>query len=269
MVKKLRKLLVDRVDLVTRGANPAANICFFKADEPQIEPQAKGADRVMTLDELLATLAEDQQNLIKSALTDKDTLIADKDTLIADKEVLLSERTTEVEALKAKVTELEGTVAKSQPSEEDIFKGASDAVRAAFEKAATEAREAREEVAKMKEAAETAEYIAKAGEFQHLPIGKAEEFGPVLRSVAKADKGSYDALVALLKASDELVAQGGLGEAGSNSTNAPGDPYTKLDAKAKELQKADSTLTYAVAFRKAVETNPDLYNEYKQQMEVE
>lgn len=262
MVKKLRKLLVDRVDLVTRGANPAANICFFKADEPQIEPQAKGADRVMTLDELLATLAEDQQNLIKSALTDKDTLIADKD-------VLLSERTTEVEALKAKVTELEGTVAKSQPSEEDIFKGASDAVRAAFEKAATEAREAREEVAKMKEAAETAEYIAKAGEFQHLPIGKAEEFGPVLRSVAKADKGSYDALVALLKASDELVAQGGLGEAGSNSTNAPGDPYTKLDAKAKELQKADSSLTYAVAFRKAVETNPDLYNEYKQQMEVE
>ncbi len=71
-----------------------------------------------------------------------------------------------------------------------------------------------------------------------------------------------DAMLKVLEASAEMARRGALGnELGSGYTDG-GSAYAKIESFAKELQKADPKLTIELAKVKAMEQNPQLYDEY-------
>lgn len=108
----------------------------------------------------------------------------------------------------------------------------------------------------------TKEFIAKAAEFDKLPI-KAEEYGPVLKKLHDTDKELYEKQLDILKAANEgnakLFEEAGAAGEGTLET----EPEKKLKAKADAIMKEDkSGMTPEQAYDQAMRENPELYQEH-------
>lgn len=92
---------------------------------------------------------------------------------------------------------------------------------------------------------------------------KAEEMGKVLKTAKDhMDEKQFEALEKELKSKNDNLKAGNIfGQIGSDQGGVSKSD-DKLDAAAEEIRKADSDLTKEQAIAKALDENPDLYNEY-------
>lgn len=272
--RKITKLRVREMSLVGEGDNPHADVLILK------HRQAIGVDLGVVkskLGEVRAGALAIAKSLSEGGSPmDIEELTGKLDQIEKSLETVTAENTT----LKAKVTELEGTVstvtkerddaleavAKAKPdedSEEAVLKAMPKAARDLIEKARDEAKEARDEVAKARDERELAADVEKV---RATGLTDADKFGGLIHRVRKGKSTAEDA--------DELVTfltkAKAVGDAGDKlfksigkSKAVEGDEAdvakARLEEATTEIRKAKPTLTREQAYMEACEANPDAY----------
>lgn len=178
------------------------------------------------------------------------------------------EKATELEK---RVTDLEKSKSDEGKDEDPVVKAMSTldpAVREVVEKSQRDATEAIAKARQLEVEKRDREYTDIAKGFGPLTV-KAEEFGPVLRKVADDHAEEASEIVRVLQSAAEAVKHANILKAqGADASDDEGSAIAKLNAKAAEIRKSDSQLTKEQAFTKASEENPDLVQEYRQEIGV-
>lgn len=295
MPKKLKQLLIDRVDLVAAGDNPGAKVSLFKeAPEGQNmeggvglgewiarrvavllkkekeKEKEKEVNNVFELQKFLDTLPEDQRKALQVELA-KGQQLETATKALAEKETLVASLTTQVEQLTA-TSAAAATGTAGTAGKEDIFKGLSEEVRKVIQESQTRAEQAEAIAKRLQEASQTAEYVAKARSFQNLPVA-AEVLGPILKGVAASNAEDFKTLESLLKATDEALSRNNvlLKELGTSRGAVSGSAWTKVETLAKELVTKSSTssgakMTKEQAIASVLRDDADLYAEYQKEL---
>lgn len=277
MPKKLKNLVINRVDLVDAGDNPEAFITLFKRKEEEggwqqaldgfikklenlLFEKGDGKKVAFNLDEFLKNLPEDQRVPLQELLQKAEDNSGDT-------------KDAEIAGLKEKIAELEARlkdVDKSKPPVDDVMKDLPEEIRKRLEESDKRADEALEKLQKMQDQAETVEYLAKARQFDSLPV-KPEEFGLVLKSIAKANLDAYTKVEAVLLAANEACKKGNIidKQIGSDGADSGGDAWAAVEAKAGELMKSNPSMTKEQAQTKVLRDNPELYGKYQKELRGE
>jgi hypothetical protein len=151
----------------------------------------------------------------------------------------------------------------------DLVKEAPEALRKMiedFEKSASDAK-ARAEVAETvlkaeRDARANEVSVAKAKEWTHLAID-AEKVGPALASLAAVDADLAKALEDVLVSVNAQAESANIfAEIGKSASPTFGDAYSQLTSMAKAAVDITSGISFEQAFASAVNSNPDLYNQY-------
>jgi predicted nuclease with TOPRIM domain len=245
MAKKVTDINLSEISLVDKGANPDAFIMLMK--------RKTGGQNMEKL-----------QKKYDALVTEKEALQKKYDDLV-----------TEVEALKKNGEKLEADGKALQKQHDDLIaKHAkepdpkdemSEDVKKRFEDLEKKDKASSDLIAKLLDEKAEAIYLEKAKGYKNLPI-KPEEFGPILKRVAggAATEEDMKKMEEVLKAADEAIEQGRLfKEQGSDGPGlSGGDALKKVEAKAGELMKSDTSLSKAQAFTKVLEEDATLYDEY-------
>lgn len=172
-----------------------------------------------------------------------------------EKADLILEKETLEKACSEKDKALDEAKAKGVKKEEDIYKGLPEAVLKEME-------DNRARIAKMEDDNITREYVAKAAEV--TLVGKADEIGDMLKTVAKIDAALADKILTVFKTAQARIKEGNLlKEVGKETGGDSGtSAYDKIIAKAAELRKATPALTEAQAFTKVYDSDADLREQY-------
>lgn len=149
-------------------------------------------------------------------------------------------------------------------TKEEILKNAPEDMREALE-AIYKQKEAAELLLKQQQdQAKQTLYIQKAkDDYSNLSI-KPEEFGLVLKELSEKAPEALAKIEEVLKAADAQLKDNVLfKELGGNGAGMGGAPtMTKIDKAAEMVRQANPTMTKEQAITKALELNPDLYNDY-------
>jgi hypothetical protein len=298
MAKRLTNMQIDEVSIVDDPANEEARVVIVKtrgggADMAEIAKSLQGALEALSpqiVEKALADLGAVNPDAVEAATAIMKEAVMDLDAM-----------TKALEAAEASVEELKKAKAKLEADNADLDKKAKDAEAKAKE-AEDKMTKALEDVAKAKAAPEDedaaflkslpegarerilkdraaladataaiekansekeeAAYIEKAKDLG----GDAKVLGPVLMRIAKGKTTEADAtaIETMLKSMAAIAAKSPLFKSigtGAGDPNA-GDPEAMLKSKAEAIQKANEGMTYAVAYTKALEENPELYAEY-------
>lgn len=257
MAKKLTNLKITKVSLVDEGACSAAHITLFKH---------KKGGKDMTFEELMKSLNEEQQAVIKAKLDEQTAELTKTKEKCSQAEQDLEKAEQEKKDLETKVSELEGEVEKSkqkqhEPSEEEVLKNVDPAVREIIQKAKSEAEIHKQAVLKMKEASETAELtnIAKS----LTGVGTEEtQMVSMLRKAKSLDSELYNEVLKALETANNIIADSELlKEKGQSGHDDSVDAWAKVDAKADEIAKSRN-ISKAKATTVVIEEFPQLYQEY-------
>lgn len=252
MARKLRSVKLDEISFVGKGDNPEAHVLLLKI-KPEDESNNDKGENEMTPEEIAA---------LQKAIEDGTAKIAELEKQIADV-------TKEKDDLIAKASKCpacgadmeEGECAKGcgkkevKKEEEDIFKGLPEAI-------VKEIQDNRARIAKMEDETSTREYVAKAAEV--TLIGKADEVGDLLKSIAKHSTDLATKVFDLFKTASVRIKEGDLlKEIGKQSDDSnAATAYDKIVAKAAELRKAHPELTEAKAFTKVYDEDAELRAAY-------
>lgn len=221
---KLMDLELDRVDLVTAGANPGAHILIAKfdtdatlsdktAETPDVQPQ-----------EVDKKMAEDVKDAVETVAK------------------------ADFEALQTQLAE-------------QIAKAEADAAahKAEIEKAATlEAR-----IAKMETERKQAEFVAKAKEFSNLGKAD-ELGAMLLQASEGMSPEAYQLLERTMKAANAQVDKGALFAQFSKGDGEPESFEEKVESLAKAKVEAGHVKTIEMAKLQVLNENPGLRAEYRQ-----
>lgn len=293
MAKKLRKLervVVDRVDLVDRGDNPDALITLVKrADTKQVPStnvkklnfkESKETEKVIDKFKQVCNSTNKGKNEPAKDLTggnkmpkteegqttELDTLKEQLETVNSELEKVkkdLETRDSELAAANEQVEKL----TKKEPeaeTEEDIWKGLPENVRKQFEDMKAKADEA-ENIAKAeREKRETAEITKQVNEDFKALSGEVADKVEIVREVRKAlSDEQFEKFTNILKAASTAISESkALTETGTEGAEDEGtDAYSKMEKLAKQISK-DEGVTKEKGFMLAVDRNPELYAEY-------
>jgi len=282
--KKLKGLLIDRVDLVTAGDNPDARVSLFKHKDPEggehvdtiISKALKGLEEILNkwkggsedmpfdIKKFLEGLPEEQRKPLEKELNKVSAMEKD----LAEKDTSIKTLTERVEELEKTQKPGDGTDDGNGAGDDDVLKGLPEAVRKMVEDSQKRAEEAEKIAKQVQDEALTREYVTKAQAFTNLTMD-VEKVGPVLKRIASASAEDYAEVEAILKAANELVSKNTLimKELGSGSSDAGGDAWAKIEAQAQELvTKSADGLTKEQAILKVLRDNPDLYTEYQKEL---
>lgn len=258
----LEDLVVDRVDFVDEGCNSASFIELYKRKE-----QSK-----MSIEEILSKMVPEHAAVIEEALAKaKEELNTATEELAKANESLaevskecseakeqLDKANEDLEETKSELETMKATNNNAAAFDEtETFKSMPQEVRDMFEtmKAQKEAAEA--EIRKAKEEAENAEAIAKAKEFKAIPVEQSK--------LVNIIKGASADLIDMLTVVNAAIEGTVLDEVGKSNPKGTGaDAWTKIEAKADELVKADTSISKAKAISQIIKDNPELYKEYLQ-----
>ena len=194
----------------------------------------------------------------KSGIDDKNITKGD-DQLMSYQEIFKSLTPEQQKAIQDEIAKqaLEA-VNKAKPNEDVVQKQLEDMNKANVELA--KALEVERDLRITKEFTE----IAKG--YQDLPGVEIEAFGKTLRVLSDKAPDQYAELIKTLDASKEMISKNnilmkeiGVGAVPEN------DALVKMNTKAAEIQKANTGMTFEVAFAKVCNEDPALYNEYLQQ----
>ena len=167
-----------------------------------------------------------------------------------------------LESANAEMVDELSKMAEFVEGEDELLKSADPAI-VEIVKAAEERAEAAEQIAKAeRDFRLEREFIAKAAEFDRLPVDAAE-FGPVLKAAAEVlTEEQFDAITSVLAAANESVAQGNLFTEVGKATSFTNDSSMSQIEKAAARLREGSDMTRAESIAKAVEADPSLYTEY-------
>lgn len=276
MAQKLTDMIIDEISLVDDPANEQARVVITKARaarEGQTGSEGISGEFDPASADQLQEFQMDMENLAK-ALEDAEAKLDTLEKRTSDAEAALADATEVIKAKDAEIAELQkgykGKADKSADADADdedededkkVMKSLPEPVRKRLEDFEKRAAEAEVALAKMRDEKDTAEAIAKA---KTLNFGKAEEIGPLLMRVSKGTTTQADAeaLERLFKAAGEQGKVTHLFKSIGSDTAVDGDPEVLLKAKADEIRKANSGMTYEQAYAQAMDSNPSLYNAY-------
>lgn len=147
--------------------------------------------------------------------------------------------------------------------------------RAMIEKALDERDEARAtgaealKIAKeLKDEKILKEYIAKAGELEHLPIQK-DKHGAIFKTIGEAHPLEFAEILNVLKAAERLVANSAaFKEIGKHGEGATGSAEAVVYEKARSLVGKSDDLTFDEAVAKVLEDEPELYSRYEEERQA-
>jgi len=249
MANRLKNIHVKKIDLVGVPAIGRTITLFKSGDDTETTEEI-----TVTKDELLKAISEltdeERTELAKSLMGEQKPLTAD--------EVLkaLAERSDD----EGEDEEISESIRKSIKALED------------GQKEEKEKREQAEAVVKeMRDEQRARDYLARAEAFKHLPNVVPADFAPILSKIDKALKDEErEKLAEILKAADAAIAEGKLFEeiGRGEVPDAGSSALAKLNAKAEELRKADTSLTKEQAFTQATKENPELYNTHVRETEL-
>ena len=269
--RKLKDIVISRWDVVDSGDNPLSDILLMKSKGGQ-EINAvdnntlnitKGVKYTMTLEEILAKLSQDEQDVIK---TEFDSRKNEVDALTKAKD------DTEEELRKAK-EELEKA---SQPEEEieedaeEVIKSADPKVQEEFKKmqdrlkkSEDEKVEQDEKLNKLSDQIAKRDFVEKAKELPNISTD-SDDLADILLDISKKAPESYPKVIEVFKTMNKRIEEGdllktvGKSEGEDNTSNVEG----KLEKLAKTRAEADN-ITKEQATEKIMRENPELYEEYK------
>lgn len=101
---------------------------------------------------------------------------------------------------------------------------------------------------------------------KYAPLGENEdELAKTLYDMKKSNEANYDAYVAVLDKSLDLVNKSGVfTEIGKSTSGTAGTVLDKVEAAADEIQKSDATITREEAVAKAWIDHPEFVAEYEE-----
>jgi len=221
----------------------------------------KGDDQ-MNLNDILATLPEDQKKVILDAIeASKITGKTEAEGTFAEERKTLQ---NEIDSLKndAHGDSDEILLANVDPK----VKAMIDSARQNEAAARADSVKVQAELQTVKEAKEISEFKNIAASFDKLPIN-AEEFSTIFRNFSKSDKEGFEKLVAMLKASNECVDKGKLfGTVGNKNTDSI-SAWDQIQNIVKDIMANDKKIKQHDALTQAFKENPELYNQYVIEMQ--
>lgn len=297
----LKDIRLEEISLVDAGANPGANILFFKRARPQVvadlrklfatlkpaatESFAKSMDEVAaTFDQVEATddaweMLNTLWRSLASILSDASLSTDQKASMIADSLSQYLDAMSSEEADMPDVTkqQMDEAIAKAvaeaigknkQETDAAIAKAVADAKAAAEadlqkvrDAAAAEVKKANEELAKLRGERDAEVRLIKAKSMVGKAPITAEEVSKLL---AQLDADGTVLLEKVLKATNAALEQADLfKEQGSSYTPERGEAVEELDKAAAAIRKEKPELSEAQAQALAVERNVNLYAEYR------
>ena len=182
---------------------------------------------------------------------------------LATYEALIAKATVDPEANKEEVEEEVPPVpaSKKKPVEKEDDEPV-DTKKSAAE-ASPELKKAMEDLADLKKSFAMKEMTEVAKKYAAL--GKKEdELAQTLYDMKKSNPANYDAYIAILDESLGIVEKSGIfAEIGKSASNgvSGSSAVSKAEAKAREIQKSDSSISWDAAIAKAWE-DPQLMAEY-------
>jgi hypothetical protein len=294
MANRLKKLIVDRVDLVDAGANPDADIVLFKREEQTDVKKATFGEIQQTreTEEMihdLYVMCMDLESAIFSSLYASgdrvaevktsisqfgDAVTALMDEMVKENPVAKHRREDVVAKLKTFVAPYlkEAEVAEVKKEEttpvvETVEKAIPEEFRKRLEDAERVAKEATDRIAKAEEAVavekakrEHVELCKRVGdELPNLP-GTVDEKAAVL----KLADGSAP-LMTILKAANTAMAKA-MAEVGTTTgTPESTSVMAEINKRADALIAAEPKLSKPVAIEKVLQADPALYTKYREQ----
>lgn len=179
----------------------------------------------------------------------------------------LQKKAEQIDTLQKQLQELQKSSGQQAAnSVEEVLKGLPPQVQNIITDLQKRAQVA-EEIAKAeREARITKEYVAKAAQFTHLGIN-AEEFGPILKSLAETNPEGYAKLEATLKSLNTVVEKSVLLEEIGKSNSAAAGAWERIEKRAEEIRKSEPGLTKEQAIARVMRDDPQLYAEYVKEMQ--
>lgn len=167
---------------------------------------------------------------------------------------------------KEEETKREKEIEIKETDENDIFKGldvpenlrpALDAITKAYSDRISEMQNALE-AEKDKQA--TAQFVAKASEFDALAVNP-QEFGLVLKNIYTANPEEYQRIEAVLKAANKAVSESALFINKGSASADGGLAIDEITSLANTLvEKSEHKVTFEQAYAQVLSSRPDLYD---------
>jgi len=239
----------------------------------------KGVEYVMTIEEILAKLDDEDQNVLK---TEFDARKNEIDSLKKDSEAKdtdIEKQKEEVEKLKKEVEDIKKSNSKTTPDKgkekEDILKDADPKVKEQFEKmqkrldASEEERKVeKEKVDKLQKDLEMQKFTKEAKEM--VAISKeSDKLADLLYTINKSiPEDKYSELKKILDSANGVIKESkllvsiGSGENGDSKTSE-----STIKSKVEALRKAKPDLTPEEAEDQVLQENPELYEQYNKEKE--
>lgn len=242
---RLKKLVVDEVSLVDRGANGKRFLLTKRAPDMTVENT--------TAETVTETPAAE---VVADAVAETVEKVAD----------VVAETVVEPEVAPETITKALADAEKAEAIQKAVA-AAVEAVKAeaaeAVQKALDERTALEKRLADAAEAAEVAESIQKAAStFKNVPV-RPEQLGPDLRRIRKADAGLADRIETLLKQFD-AVAAGLLKPVGSAEAEPVAETaWEEIQKRAGGLLKAGSAKTMPEAISKVMDADKSLYERHE------
>ena len=271
MAKKLTNLKITKVSLVDEGACSAAHITLFK--------HKKGGSEKMTFEEMMNSLTEEQQAVIKAKFDAQNEELEEAKKAFSEKEEELEKVKQEKKDLETKASETEEeeddedtlaievnsedgvTKAKKELTEEEILKNVDSAVREMIQKAKSEAEIHKQAVLKMKEEKEIAEVTEIAKSLSGVGTEETKMVS-MLRKAKSLDVELYAEVLKALQVANNIIADSELlKEKGQAGDKAGVDAWAQVDAKADEIAK-NRGVSKAKATNIVIDEFPQLYQAY-------
>jgi len=252
MAQKLKKLSLNRVDLVDRGANPAAHITLFKAASMAECPHGLAPNKCPDCKTKTNQGDDPMPEITK----------ADIDTAVAK---ALADAKTAADAAVAKAV-ADATAAAKADTDAAIAKAAKDAKDAAD----AEIKKAHDALAVEKAVRVRKEFTDKVRLFKCLPLrveaeGDKKSDVDTLMALAEKAPEEFKRVEEILQAADAALVKGAsfaeVGKSGPGKI-AAGSAQEEIEKRAGELVKADKTMTKEVAIGKVLEADPALYTKH-------
>jgi chromosome segregation ATPase len=174
-------------------------------------------------------------------------------------QVALEKAQADLKAAQDKAAELE----KAQKDAIEKMVAEKAELEKAQKAAAEKTAELEKALAAEKESKEVTEAISKAAvNYKNLPE-KAEELGPMLRMIRKADAAVADKLEALLKKLDELAKSTLDSRGSSNAGDKTDSAWAEIEKRANGLVAAKLAKSFAQGVEKVLLDDKDLYAKHQ------
>jgi len=261
MATKLRKLKINRVDLVGKGANQEAHVLLFKHDDGEIiDAEDEHTDHL-------------DRSVDSATLPDKSLDVEDVDMPPDAQNEALDALKAEIESLKStnetlakELSDAKADIAKrdDKHAEEDIWKGVSPALKRMFEEQKKETEIAKAAAQYERDERIRRECIAKGEAYEFLPVNPTNDW-EVFKAIDGLDDTVSDRIYELFRAGDTNLKKAGLpNERGVRGGDNEGiDPYEEIERLISEkMSKSANGLNYLDASSQVMREHPHLYKSY-------